>query len=306
MLIVCVALVPGTAISTWYHGAGVLLNLAAAAAFACGFEMLMQKLRHQPVTLADHSALVTGLLLGICLPPALPFAQLAFGCLFAIVVAKHLFGGLGRNVFNPAMVGYCVLIVSFPLAMSQWPAADNPLTFAQLLDLKLGTGVADGISGATPLESFRNAAALTLPELQGSGFALSAAQQINTAFLVGGLFLLTMGACRATIPLSVLTTIALLALLFNDGGSSAGFGPPSLHLMAGGTMLGAFFIATDPVTSPATLHGQIVFGIGIGVIAFLVRAIGGYPDGLAFAVLLMNAATPLVDRLTVPRQEIPS
>ena len=299
MGLTCAGLLPGIGTLTWAFGAGVLINCAAAAGLAVLFDWLACRMRKVPARAPDLSAVTTGLLLGLALPPLVPLACIAFGAVCAIGLAKHAFGGLGTNVFNPAMVGYCAMLVSFPLAMSTWPDSTTALTIQQLLAAKLSLGVPliDALSGATPLDAFRQAEGQTFVELSQAGLDMGIWRTINTAFLMGGLFIIVMGATRATLPATFLLTLAMLALVFDAGGSSASLGPPTLHLMAGATMVTAFFIATDPVTSPASRAGQVVFGIGLGGLVFLIRSHGGYPDGAAFAVLLMNAATPLIDRV---------
>lgn len=301
MTLTCAGLLPGLGALTWAFGPGILINCAAAATLAAGLDWLACHVRGEPTHAPDMAAITTGLLLGLALPPLVPLACILFGAICAIGLAKHAFGGLGANVFNPAMVGYCAMLVSFPLAMSTWPDPGATLALDQLLaaKLSLGSTAVDGLSGATPLDTFRQAEGETFVELTRSGLDTGTWSTINTAFLAGGLFIVAMGATQAILPATFLLTLAMLALVFDAGGSSASMGPPTLHLMAGATMVTAFFIATDPVTSPASRSGQVVFGAGCGALVFLIRGHGGYPDGAAFAVLLMNAATPLIDRVIV-------
>ncbi len=290
MLIVLIALVPGTIAMTWHFGTGVLVNLALAALFSTLVELLVLRLRGLELrTLRDNSALVTAALLALSLPPSLPAWMIFTGCVFAIVFAKHLYGGLGQNLFNPAMVGFCVLIVSFPLAMSTW----NP-----------SVPVADGMSGATPLDSFRFRGPLTVDEYWQS-FGEDNWQVwmlVNAGFLAGGICLLYLRVITWMAPLAMLATLAALSLVFHDGGSSESLGSPLFHLFSGGTMLAAFFIVTDPVTTPDTVPGQAIFGIGVGTLTFIIRSVGAYPEGIAFAVLLMNGCTPLIDQILLPRK----
>ena len=312
MRLTSLGLLPGIAALTWLYGPGILVNCVAGAGFAWAFDWLGYRLRGKPAS-PDCSAVVTGLLLGLALPPLLPVWFVGFGAGGAILLAKHAFGGLGANVFNPAMVGYCAMLVSFPLAMSAWPETGARIDLAALLAAKVGLGNGiplaaaqgsiDALSGATPLDAFRNAEGKTFAELRSAGLDIESWRTVNGAFLVGGLFILTMGVTRATIPATFLLTLAMLAFVFDDAGSSLSLGPPTLHLMTGATMVTAFFIATDPVTSPSTRNGQIAFAIGCGVLVFVIRAYGGYPDGAAFAVLLMNAATPLIDKMVELRGE---
>ena len=209
------------------------------------------------------------------------------------------------------MLGYIVLLIAFPADMSLWvtPAGGERLTLVQTLQsIFTGTPPADGITGATPLESFRHRGALTALEWQrnsglyGHLFTLTNGngwQQINLAFLVGGLMMLRWRLFTWHAPLSMLLALAIMALIFQDGGSSQGHGSVLFHLFSGGTMLGAFFILTEPVSGATTPRGRMVFGAGVGVLVFVIRAFGGYPDAVAFAVLLMNLAAPTIDHYTL-------
>ncbi|HIG41143.1 MAG: RnfABCDGE type electron transport complex subunit D [bacterium] len=287
MSLVIVALVPGILTSTYFFGIGILLNALLSVATAVLLEALVLRIRHARMsTLLDGSAVLTGLLLGIALPPDLPVWMTIIGCGFGIIFGKHLYGGLGHNPFNPAMVGYAVLILSFPLAMSSWPAV-SPI---------------DGVTAATPLDTFRFRGAYTIEEIwsTSAGFDSLAGigwQWINLGYLVGGLVLIALGVIRWQALTGMLFTLSFLAMIFYDNGSSQSLGSPLFHLLSGGTMLTAFFIVTDPVTSPDSEIGLYAFGIGVGLITFVIRSTGAYPDGFAFAILLMNALTPLIDRI---------
>lgn len=307
MLQVLAALIPGTAALTWFFGSGILVNVAVAVVASVTLEAMALQVRRRPLTtLLDGSAVVTGALLGLALPPLLPIWMIIVGCLFAIVFAKQLYGGLGQNVFNPAMAGYAVMIIAFPLAMSVWPApfslASSPPEFSAVLQIKLGAPLADGITMATPLDTFKFRGAITVEEIwsRANGFGEISGvgwQWINLGFLLGGLYVIYQNPNAWIAPLAMLASLAVASALFYDGGSSQSLGSPLFHLFSGATMLAAFFIVTDPVTSPNSPWGQLAFGVGVGVITFLIRSTGGYPDGIAFAVLLMNAASPLIDRL---------
>jgi Na+-translocating ferredoxin:NAD+ oxidoreductase subunit D len=293
------ALLPGTAVMTYHFGIGVLVNVCAACLAALLFEFIALKLRQLPTNaLADGSALITGALLGLALPPLLPVWITAIGVGFAILLAKHAYGGLGQNIFNPAMAGYAVLIVSFPLAMTEW---SNPaLPFMEAMSMKLGGTLPDGYTMATPLDQFKFRGAQTAEEYW-SATTLANWQvwlTINLAFLASGGYLVYRKVCGWHAPAAMLGTLALLSALFYDSGSSQSLGSPLFHLLGGATMLGAFFIVTDPVTSPESVKGQLLFGAGIGILTFIIRATGAYPEGLAFAVLLMNGVTPLINHLT--------
>ncbi len=236
----------------------------------------------------------------------------AVGAAFAIVFGKQLYGGIGYNPFNPAMVGYVVLLVSFPVEMTTW-AAPRALAEPALPGLVEsvalifgGVPAPDGVTSATPLDAFRHREGLTAAEWQaaspldgrvgGRGW-----EWVNLGFLAGGLYLLRRGVFTWHAPGAMLATLALGAALFWDGGSSASHGSPAHHLFSGAAMLGAFFIVTDPVSGATSARGRLVFGAGVGALTFTIRAIGNYPDALAFSVLLMNMAAPAIDHFTRPR-----
>lgn len=300
MLQVNLALAPGAAVMTWYFGSGVVINLMTAAATAIAVEALLLQLRAGDVSRSlDGSALLTGLLIGLCLPPLVPLWIPALGAAIAIALGKHLYGGLGQNPFNPAMVGYAVLIVSFPLAMSLWPSPGHALEFASTLQYKLGIDSADGLARATPLDAFKFRGSATVAEFQQSSALLGQTGWIwiNLAFLAGGAWLAYRRLCDRVMPIAMLATIGVLAMAFYDSGSSESLGSPLFHWVSGSTMLAAFFIITDPVSSPDGLEAKIAYAVGIGTLIFLIRSTGAYPDGTAFAVLLMNTATPFMDQL---------
>lgn len=312
---VILATTPGLAMLVLQFGWGPLFNVALAAAGAVAAEAALLVLRRRPLALhlGDRSALLTGVLLGLSLPPFLPWWMTLVGAGFAIVLGKQLYGGLGQNPFNPAMVGYVVLLVSFPVAMTTWamPRGLAPDGAASLLEsaravLAPGSLALDGWTGATPLDSFKYRGALTAEEWReasGLGGLLGGRgwEWVNLAFLAGGLWMIRRGLFGWHAPGAMLATLAVLALLFQDGGSSEGLGSPLLHLFSGATMFGAFFIVTDPVSGATSPRGRIAFGIGVGVLLFVIRAWGTYPDAVAFAVLLMNLAVPTIDRYTRPR-----
>lgn len=313
MLAVMLACLPGASAYVFFFGWGVLLNLVWLPLLAVLVEALMLKLRDKPVraALRDCSALVTGVLLALALPPVAPWWLGLAGIVVAIAGAKHLYGGFGRNLLNPAMAAWVVLVLAFPAHMARWllpeGAGASLPTFIDSLLLFLGitpdTGI-DAFTGATALDSFRHerggalveeffASSPSMGAWSGLGW-----EWINTGFLFGGLYLLYRGLIAWHIPASMLAALALSALLFHDGGSSASHGSPLFHLFAGATMLGAFFIATDPVTAPATTRGKLLYGALVGVLVFGFRAWSSYPDGVAFAVLAGNLAAPLLDRVT--------
>jgi electron transport complex protein RnfD len=318
MFQVLLALVPVVLAHVALFGPGLLLQLSVAAvtALVCEAAALRWRRREAAPALKDGSVLVTAVLLALSITPLLPWWLTMLGTACAVLIGKHVFGGLGQNPFNPAMVGYVVLLVSFPAEMTRWPV---PLDaghhdwgdLARLAALSFyGVGPTpewDAYTGATSLDALRTGLAqrYTLPELLAreeavgplgaTGFAW-----LNAAALAGGLYLLARGLIRWQIPVAVLVGMLLPAAIAS-GLDPGRFTGPLYHASAGATMLGAFFIATDPVTAATSDRGRLWYGAGIGFVAWLIRAGGGYPDGMAFAVLLMNAAVPLIDRYTVPR-----
>jgi len=300
---VLLALVPGLAALVFQFGPGVLIQCLIALCAALLAEAAALRLRDRPAaTLADGSAALTAVLLAVSLPPLAPAWLAVFGAAFAILVGKQLYGGLGYNPFNPAMVGYAVLLISFPKPMTAWlPPVDwnaTPLGFADawnaifLRELPEGLNF-DALALATPLDALKNPSAI--PPSLGTGWAWA-----NWGFLLGGLWLLGRKLIDWRIPvgfLGALSGCALAWFLWEPAGTPT----PLFHLFGGATMLGAFFIATDPVTVATTPQGRWIHGVGAGALVFVIRAYGGYPDGVAFAVLLMNLAAPTLDHYTRPR-----
>ncbi len=314
MRIVIYAMAPGLLALHWIFGSGIWIHIAlmVPAALAGEAAILLLRGRDPRDSLSDYSAILTALLLAAALPPLLPWWMALLGTLFAIILAKQLYGGLGQNPFNPAMVGYAILVISFPKEMTSWlaPVGLEGATIgfsesAQIIFNLANAPALDSFSGATPLGELKSTLSLgvTLQEaaqqlphgvLAGPGW-----EWINIAFLLGGLLLLAKGTIRWHIPAGVLGGLFAMALIFNivDPGSYA---TPLYHLLSGGIMLGAFFIATDPVTACTTPKGRIWFGIGIGVLDYIIRTWGGYPDAVAFSVLIMNMFAPLIDHFTQP------
>ena len=318
MQMVLLATIPGIAALTYHFGWGVWINLVLASATALASEAALLKLRGKPIGfyLKDYSALVTAVLLALALPPLAPWWLVIVGTLFAIVIAKHLYGGLGFNPFNPAMVGYVVLLISFPVEMTLWLTPTDILSdgstlpsLSQSLMVVFGNHpIADGVSGATPLDLFKQNNGLMVEHFyQGhalfseSRWAGAGWEWVNVGFLAGGIFLLTQRIFTWHAPVAMLAMLLLLSLMFHDGGSSTSLGSPALHLLSGATMLGAFFIVTDPVTSATSNLGRLVYGALIGLLTYVIRAWGNYPDAVAFAVLLANFAAPFIDYYTLPR-----
>lgn len=316
---VVLALVPATVAYVWYFGPGILFNIAVAVGVAVAAEASMLAARGKPVAthLSDLSAIVTAVLLAFALPPLTPWWLTATGTVFAIVFAKQLYGGLGYNPFNPAMAGYVVLLISFPAEMTRWlPPSGFGLALEQpdlLETLRYGlTGQFpqnlswDAVGGATPLDQVKTQLGLarTVDEIRSGplygDFGAKGWEWINNYIAIGGLWLIYRKVIRWQIPVAMLAGVILPATLFYllEPGS---YPPPSFHLFSGATMLGAFFIATDPVSAATSDRGRLIYGAGIGVLTYVIRTWGGYPDGVAFAVLLMNMAVPAIDRYTVPR-----
>ncbi len=322
MRLVVYCALPGIAMQVWFFGMGVAFQLVLAITTAMLTEAAVLHLRGRDFepALKDGSALLTAVLLAISIPPLAPWWVVVIGSVFAIAIVKQLYGGLGFNLFNPAMAAYVALLVSFPVQMTSWlPPVTSLLydvTAADALNVIL-TGYtqdgysleqlrmgADGTTMATPLDGMKTQLTLgyTLSEITGVEAFFTLYQPwlwINLAYLAGGLVLLKQKAIGWQIPVSMLAALAVLATVFfvvdNDRYPSAWF-----HLSTGATMLGAWFIATDPVSASTTTRGRLWYGAMIGVWVYLIRTFGGYPDALAFAVLIMNMAVPLIDYYTRP------
>ncbi|MCB1686763.1 MAG: RnfABCDGE type electron transport complex subunit D [Pseudomonadales bacterium] len=295
MLLVSLCMVPGLVIQTLLFGTGVLHNLLLAVTFGLGTEAGCLKLLQRPIRagLSDGSVLVTALLIAAALPPACPWFVLLLAVAAGICLGKYAYGGLGNNVFNPAMVGYAVVLVSFPAALAAWPALAGVPSVSE--------ASVDALTGATALTALRFKGAATIEELHLAGglfgtLGPSGWEWINLGYLLGGLILLSLRITAWRTSTGMLLALGGLAALTWDSGSSASHGSPLFHWLAGGTLLAAFFVVTDPVTHPTSRQGQWLFGLLVGSIVFLIRAFGNYPDGIAFAVLLANAMTPYLDR----------
>ncbi len=332
---VLLAMLPGVIVAIWFLGLGVLFNIVLAALFALASEAfalwlrnlktqradaiplfekgglggishdrrtlqareIPRSLREPPpfskgaTALLDGSALITATLIALALPPFAPWWIILIASAVAILLGKHCYGGLGQNVFNPAMAGYALVLLAFPAQLAQWPAL--AATAAQHLD---------GYTSATVLDTFKQNHAFTVAdwwrqhaqfgEWGGYGW-----EWINLAFLGGGAFLLWRKIFSWHIPVAMLATLGLCAAAFYDNGSSASAGSPLFHWLSGATMLGAFFVATDPATAASTKLGRLLYGAMIGALIFTIRHAGHYADGVAFAVLGANAAALLLDRI---------
>ena len=311
------ALIPGILAHWWYFGWGIIVQCLIAITAALLFEWLSLKIRRQPMKLflGDFSAVVTAVLFALCIPPLAPWWIAVIAMLFAIPIAKHLYGGLGYNLFNPAMVGYVVVLIAFPLEMTSWLAprgvAEQMFSLPQTLQT-IFTGQAptgntwDAITQATPLDTLKTGIdqRLMIPEIRQSpiygDFGGLGWEWIANWLALGGFWLLYKRIISWHVPVAVLGSVIILSLpaYMIDPGSNP---VPLQHVFSGALVLGAFFIATDPVSGCVSARGKLLFGLGVGVITLIIRRWGGYPDGLAFAVLLMNMFAPLINRYTRPR-----
>ncbi len=318
---VLLAMIPGTIAMIVFFGWGVLINILLASVTALACEALMLWLRKRPIKpyLFDGSALLTASLLALALPQLAPWWLTVIGTAFAIIFAKHLYGGLGFNPFNPAMVGYVVVIISFPREMTQWvpPLLEDYtlLTFTETLRVIFSGELPlnytwDAITMATPLDTVKTQLGLELSiseieshKVYGPMFGAVGGfgwEWVNGLFLATGLLLAIKGIIDWRIPAGIIVALLVLSNTFALY-DYASYTPPTFHLFSGGIMLGAFFIATDPVSAATTTKGRWLYGLGIGAFIFIIRTWGSYPDGIAFAVLLMNMAAPILDYYTMPR-----
>ena len=298
MLLVIYALIPACLVSLYFFGLPAL-NVLLICTFGCiGFEALACKLMKMPLTIKDGSGALTGILLALNLPPSTPWWISLLGAAVAILIGKMIYGGLGYNPFNPALVARVVLLISFPVQMTRW-TAPQPLS----------KGI-DAVSAATPLGEMKTAVMLTgkLPENLNSGMldyftgnmAGCLGEVSGLALLAGGLYLLYKKVISWHTPISFIGTVLIVSGIFWLIDPSK-YANPLFHLVTGGLILGAFFMATDMVSSPVTHKGMLIFGFGCGLLTILIRIFGGYPEGVSFAILLMNAATPLIDRSCRPK-----
>lgn len=292
------ALLPAALFAIWWFGLPALINMLVGAVFAVGAEYAWQRALKRPVTAFDGSACITGLLLAMSMSPLLPPYMVAIGSVLAIVVAKQSMGGLGFNIFNPAHIGRAALMVSWPVAMTTWTKMQD-----------MGAGV-DAMTSATPLNILKLQGYDALVSTFGGQAAMywhmfigtrngSLGETSTVLLLAGGIYLIAKGYVNWIVPAVMMATVGVLTFVFGPAGLFTG--DPLFHMMAGGLVLGAFFMATDMVTIPMTVKGQVIFAVGAGAITVLIRLIGGYPEGVCYSILLMNAVTPLIDRFTKPR-----
>lgn len=313
---VLLALLPGVAAHVWFFGWGIVINILLASLTAVACETFALWMRHRPIlpTVRDNSALVTAWLLAIAVPPFLPWWMIVLAVAFGMIFSKHLYGGLGYNPFNPAMVGYVVLLISFPLEMTHFPGMSSlGAIYPSFMDSvniiffghhAAGTSI-DALSSATTLDLMKTGLNQyhTVDEIQknatfgmwgGKGW-----ETINLAFLLGGVWLAVTKVSDWRIPVSVISSLFIIAVIFSLVDSDR-YPAAMFHICSGATIFGAFFIATDPVTAATSSKGRWVYGAGIGILVYVIRTWGGYPDGMAFAVLLMNMTAPSIDYLTRP------
>ncbi|MEM7561499.1 MAG: electron transport complex subunit RsxD [Pseudomonadota bacterium] len=314
MIQVMIALLPGTLTYAWFFGPGVLINITLAVLFALAIEALILRLRNRPVMphLTDFSAVVAAWLFALCLPMHSPWWLVLVGIAFTMIAGKHLYGGLGFNPFNPAMVGYVVLLISFPKQMTTWylpfTAGVEHLSLSDSLAYAFGADISqwDSLSSATPLDQVKTAIGqnIAIDEIRQSpvfgAFAGEGWEWIALSWAIGGGWLLFTRTIRWHIPLALLGSVFAISVLFYLV-DPLSYTSPGFHLLSGAVIIGAFFIATDPVTAATTDRGRIYYGIIIGLLIYIIRVWGGYPDGVAFAVLLANMCVPLIDHYTQPR-----
>jgi electron transport complex protein RnfD len=286
MMDVAIALLPALFSGIWFFGLRALWLTLVAVGFSVASEIAMQKIMKRPVTVSDFSAVVTGLLISFNVPATLPLWMVAIGAMFAIIIAKQCFGGVGHNFINPALAARAVLFASWPVDMTNF----------------ISPG-ADAIATATPLALIKGTEAVNqvLPNLMDlfiGNVGGSLGETSALALLLGGLYLLYRRVINYRIPVVYIATVGILAFVF--GGFNLSYVP--YHILAGGLLLGAIFMATDYSSSPMTAKGQIIFAVGCGLLTAVIRFYGGYPEGVSYSILLMNIATPLIDRFTLPRK----
>lgn len=282
---VIIALVPATAMGIYYFGLKALILIVAAIVSAVFFEWLYEKITKKPVTISDLSAVVTGLLLAMNLPAAAPIWVPIVGSAFAIIFAKQLFGGLGQNFINPALAGRAFLLASYPTEMTTWTAPT-------------GFSGADAVAVATPLSELKAGTGLSasLGDLVLGNVGGCIGETCAIALIIGGIYLLYKHVISWKIPVIYIATVFILFAVIGRHGVRM----PVQEIFAGGVMLGGIFMATDYASSPVTPKGQIIFAIGAGLITYLIRTFGGYPEGVSYSILLMNVCVPLIERFTEP------
>lgn len=279
MLYVVIALLPATAFGVWNFGLNALILILACIATCVASEWVFEKLIHKKSTINDFSAVVTGLLLALNLPHTLPIWQAVLGSVFAIVIVKMMFGGLGQNFMNPALGARCFLLVSFAGTMTSF-------TY-------------DGVTGATPLALLKNGESVDTMKMLIGTTAGTIGETSVIAILIGAVILILLDVIDLTIPASYILSFVVFILLFDGHGFDVNY--LTAHLCGGGLMLGAFFMATDYVTSPITPMGKVVYGICLGILTGLFRIFGANAEGVSFAIILSNLLVPIIEKFTIPR-----
>ncbi len=280
MLMVVIALLPATVFGIWnfrHENAWILVVVTTAAAVLS--EYIYEKLMHKPVTINDFSAVVTGLLLALNLPPTLPWWMGIVGAVFAIVVVKQLFGGLGQNFMNPALAARCFLLICFTGRMTYF--------------------VYDGVTGPTPLAQLKAGEAVNTMDMMIGNIQGTIGETSVIAIMIGAMFLILMGVIDLRIPGTYIVTFVVFITIFGGHGFDAQY--ITAHLCGGGLMLGAWFMATDYVTSPITSSGKIVYGVCLGLLTGLFRLFGGSAEGVSYAIIISNLLVPLIEKATLPR-----
>ena len=280
MLLVVIALLPATFFGIWnFRREGAWLLVVVTVASAVLAEYIWEKLMHKPVTINDFSAVVTGLLLALNLPPTLPLWMGALGSVFAIIVVKQLFGGLGQNFMNPALAARCFLLICFSGRMTYF--------------------VYDGVTGATPLAKLKAGEAVNTMDMMFGNISGTIGETSVIAIMIGAMFLLLMGVIELEIPAAYLVSFVAFIVIFGGHGFDAQY--ITAHLCGGGLMLGAWFMATDYVTSPITPTGKIIYGVCIGLLTGLFRLFGGSSEGVSYAIIISNLLVPLIEKITLPK-----
>lgn len=298
---VIISLLPALAVSVYYFGIGMIIVTTVSVASAILFEYLIQRymMKVKPTHL-DGSALLTGLLLAFCLPTNIPFWMVMIGALAAVGIGKMTFGGLGNNIFNPALVGRVFLFISFPVAMTAWPEPGQWMQYT------------DAVTGATPLGLMKEGLTVKtvgeiMPEIPSFlhlliGKTMGSAGEVSAlALLIGMLYMMYRKIISWHIPLTILGTVLVFTGILWLANPDR-FADPLFHLLTGGLMLGAIYMATDYVTSPMTGRGMILYGVGIGIVTVLIRVFGAYPEGVQFAILIFNGFTPLINKFVKPKR----
>lgn len=288
MMMVIIALMPSLLVSTYVFGFRCIILTAVCVAASVGFEWLYNKMTGKRQTIGDMSAALTGVLIAFNVPSSFPYWMAIIGCFIAIIIVKQLYGGVGRNIANPAITARIVLFISFATEMTTWPVP-------RMSDI-------DAATSATPLGVLSEGSAADLPTNMEMflGFIGGSMGEVSAiALLIGGLFLIWKKIISPIIPATFIGTVFVIAFVYYAATGGDAFNMAIFHVLAGGVMLGAFFMATDYVTSPIMPLGKVIMGVGCGVITMVVRLWGAYPEGVSFSILLMNICTPLIDQLCI-------